>query len=105
MVEVGRGEPVRMAGRVAVLTVAQIAVDDVLEARLEEKSPREAVEQRGEPRDGGREHGALRLHDAPCLRERRQAVLAFGQVVERTEEQNRVEGCLLERELARVADL
>ena len=96
---------VGVTGRVAVLALAQVALDDVLEARLEQEAPRQAVEQRREPRDRGSEHRSLRPHDPPGLGERGQAVLALGQVVQGTEEQDRVEGRRLGAEPARVADL
>ena len=92
-----------MGARVAVLAVGEVALDDLLEAGLEQEALRDAVERRGEARDrrGGQQPaGAQR---APRLGQGAGAVAGLGQVVERPEHEHHVDAGVGERQLAGVA--
>ena len=90
VVEEGGREPRRAVGRVAVLTVAQVAFDDGAEPRIEQLAFRQTREQRGEPADGGDEDRAAGPYDPARLAEGEQTVLASGEVVERAEHEHGV---------------
>ena len=101
--EVGRGEPARVLAGVSVLAVGEVALDDLLEAGLQQEALRDAVERRGEARDrrGGQQPaGAQR---APRLGQGAATVARLGQVVERPEHEHDVDARVGERQLAGVA--
>ena len=103
-VEVGGGEPARVLAGVAVLAVGEVALDDRLEAGLQQEALRDAVERRGEARDrrgGEQPAGAQR---AARLVQGAGAVGRLGQVVERPEQEHDVGARVGERQLAGVAD-
>ena len=91
-VEEGGGEPAGDVAGVAVLAVGQVALDDRLEARARADS-------RGTTRPGGgiaadcgrRQHAAWAKNAAP-LGQRPYPVGAFCEVVERAQQQHRVDG-------------
>ena len=102
--EVGGGEPARVAVGVAVLAVGEVALDDRLEAGLEQEALRDAVEGRGEARDGGGGEQAAGAQRAPGLVQSAGAVGRVGEVVERPEQEDDVGAAVLDRQLPRVAD-
>ena len=65
---------------------------------------RETREERCETVDAGREHEAARLYDAQRFPPRLHAIVAFDEVVERTEEQHRVELLIGVRQRSGVAE-
>ena len=84
--------------------VRQVLLDDPPELGVEQKSAGQSVEQGGEAVDGGDGHHPAGTDDASGLGQSGQALGAVGEVVERTEEQNGVEGVVGEIQMAGVAD-
>jgi hypothetical protein len=103
-VEVGGGEPLRPAGRVAVLALADVALDDRLEPRLVEEAAQQPVVGRREPRDRRRRHHAAGAQHAPRLRQRGDPVGPAGQVVEGTEQEHGVDAGVGAVQSPRLAD-
>ena len=90
MVEVRGREPLEAVGRVAVLTIREVSVDDRAERRIGEEALAQTVEEGRKARDRGRGDRPAGSDDAPRFGESRDSLLALGQVVERTEQQDGV---------------
>jgi hypothetical protein len=90
-VEEGGGEPLRASGRVAVLAVAQVALDDRLEPRLVQVAAEQAVAGGREPGDPGRGQDPARAQHPPRLGEGPDPVAAVGQVVQGAQQQDGVD--------------
>ena len=90
---------------IAVLSLGQIPFDDGAEFGVEEESSGQPVEERGEPADGGHSHNARGPNHPSCLGQGRQPIRAIGEMVERPEEQDSVEGCVLEVQMACITHL
>ena len=88
---------------VAVLAVGEVALDDLLEAGLEQEALRDAVEGRGEARDGRGGEQPAGAQRAPRLGQGAGTVGRLGQVVERPEQEHDVGARVGERQLAGVA--
>ena len=102
--EVGGGEPAGVCVGVAVLAVGDVALDDRLEAGLEQEALGDAVEGRGEARDGRSGEQAAGAQRAPRLVQGAGAVGRVGQVVERPEQEDDVGTLVVDRQRPRVAD-
>ncbi len=105
MVEEGGGEPVRPALWVAVLAFVEVPLHDRTEVRVEQELAGKAIEQRGEPGDRCGEDDAAGAEDLGRLPERTDPVIALGEVVERTEQQDGVEAGPSGAEVAGVTKL
>ena len=105
VVEVRGREPVRYLGRVPMLTVPQIVLDDRAEVRIKEKLATQPIEQGREPRDRGNEHRPARSDDSSRLLERLQSIGSIRQVVERSEKKYGIGTVVLGGEAASVTHL
>jgi hypothetical protein len=93
-----------VAAGVAVLAVGEVALDDRLEAGLEQEALRDAVEGRGEARDGRRGEQAAGAQRAPRLLQGAGAVGRLGEVVQRPEQEDHVGAVVVDRQRARIAE-
>ena len=100
--EEGGGEVVRVAGRVPVPAVGQIALDDQRELRVGQQAARQPVEHRGEARDRRRDQQSAGLQHPMRLAQRRATFVTRGQVVQRSQQQHRVGRAVPAFQLARI---
>ena len=102
--EVRGGEVAESIGRVLVMPIAQVLLDDALELAIVQQLARETVERRGPARNPGSDQGAAGSQHASGFGECRMAIGRVHQVVERTEHQH--DGCRVVRlrQCARVGD-
>ena len=105
LVEVRGGEPVLALFGIAVLPLGQIPFDDGSKGRVEEKFPGQSVEQGSEPADGGCGYQARGPYHPPCLGNGLHPFGPLGEVIERTEEEDGVEGVVLALQVPGIADL
>ena len=98
-------EPTVDVSLVAVLAVAEVALDDLAEPGVVVTAEAEAVEERGVARDRDREQDAAAAKHAMRFAERGQPLAPVGEVVERTHQQHRVVALVGFVERARVADV
>ncbi len=87
------------------LTIGQILIDDPSECRIEQEAAGEAVEQGGEPADGGHGDEAAGADDTDGFLQGLAALGVAGQVIEGAEEQNDVERVVGELEVPGIADV
>ncbi|HEX6444929.1 MAG TPA: hypothetical protein VF053_07585 [Streptosporangiales bacterium] len=104
-VEVRRGEPAGHALVVPVHARAELAVDDGRHAVVREHVPRQRVPQARPAGDRGGAHDAAGTHHAARLGECSDPLGAFGQVVERAEQEHGVARRVPLGQSARVAHL
>jgi hypothetical protein len=89
-VEIARREVFPPFRPVAMLPFGEIALDDRRKARVGEEISHDAVERRGVAGDRRGEERSARPKHAPRLAKRREAVIAFRQVIERAKEEDGV---------------
>lgn len=94
MVEKGGGEPVGSIGRVAVLAVLEVLVDDLSKCGIKDETTGDAVHQGGESRDRRPEHQAAGFEDPGGLREGLDPIGTLDEVVERAKEENGIAGAI-----------
>ena len=98
------GEVDGIVGRVALLTVVQIACPDRREHGIIEEWARQRVEQRREPTDGGAPPSTSWAQNALNFPQTGEPVFPFDEMVERTEKQNCIGGGIAVGQGARVAN-
>jgi hypothetical protein len=103
MMEVGRREPMRPILWIAMLASGQVPFHDSPELWIEQESPSQAVEERGEPADCGHGEDAARSKDPTSLSQCLKAVRALGQVVKGPKEKDHVELIIFGNQVPRIA--
>jgi hypothetical protein len=89
-VEEGAREVLGPVRRVAMLAVDEIPLHNSLEGGVREERSPEAIEERGEAGDGGREEDPARPQNPPGLAQSGQSLGAPQEVVERSQQQNHI---------------
>ena len=81
--KVRRREVVEPLGRVPMLSVPEVLLNDGGKPRILEKVTGETVQSRGPARDGGGENLSAWFQNASCLAEGASTIGGLGQVIER----------------------
>src|SRR5215471_2689361 len=101
--EVGSGEVLRIASRVAMLAVGRIAVENRGKQRILKESVSQRVEERSKTADGGGKQQPARRKDSERFLETRDSVLTLGEVIKRAEKENGIHGAIRFFQVARVS--
>ena len=102
--EVRGGEVRGGAGDAAVLSLLQVAADDVHKLGIVDEAAGDPVQQRGQPVDRLGDQNAAGLQYSVRLAERRQPLFARGQVVERSHQEHDIGAAGSVRQGAGIAD-
>src|SRR5215471_6110416 len=89
----GRGEIHWIRAWISVLALLEIAFENSLKHRIGDEPATKAIQEGGVARNRGGEEYSTRPKDPAGLCERTHSLLAFRQMVQRPEEEDRVRAC------------